>query len=106
EADQIAVIEVAEALYFVRRRNGAFEARHDLRLELEAQIHALGANVKKQIARRRDRVARAGVKLAERMQLGRPRRTKEAVPRVGSNPHDAGEVCFNVAKSDGAQQRG
>ena len=46
EAEEIAFVEVAEAVDFVGGGDGAFEASHDLRGELETEIHALGADVK------------------------------------------------------------
>ena len=49
---------------------------------------------------------RSGANLAERMQLRRPRRSKEPVPRVGPKTHDAGKARFKVAKFHRAQQRG
>ena len=51
-------------------------------------------------------MARSGANLPERMQFRRPRRPKEAVPRVGSKPHDAGKASFQVAKFHRAHQRG
>ena len=46
-----------------------------------------------------------GANLPERVQFRRPRRPEEAVPRVGPDPHDAGESCFQVAKFYGAQNQ-
>jgi hypothetical protein len=51
-------------------------------------------------------MARSGANLPEGMQLCRPRRPKEAVPRVGTEPHDAGKAPFQVAKFHRSQQRG
>ena len=73
KAEEIAIVDVAETVDFVGRGNGASEARHDLRRELEAEIHALGSDVEEQVAGRRNRVARAGLNLAEGMQLRGPR---------------------------------
>ena len=106
ETQEIAVVKVTEAMHFVHRRNSISETRHDLRRKLEAQIHALRADVEQQVARRRNRMARSGANLPERMQFRRPRRPKKPVPRVGPKPHDAGEVPFQVAKLHRAQQRG
>jgi hypothetical protein len=36
EADEIAIIEVTESVDFIDRRNGAGDARHDLRGKFEA----------------------------------------------------------------------
>ena len=51
-------------------------------------------------------MARSGANLAEGMQLCRPRRSEESVPRVGPKPHDAGKPAFQVAKFHRAHQRG
>src|SRR5271165_492863 len=51
-------------------------------------------------------MARSGANLPEGMQLCRPRRPKEAVPRVGTEPHDAGKAPFQVPKFHRSQQRG
>ena len=48
----------------------------------------------------------AGANLPERMQLRRPRRPEQPVPRLGADPHDAGEARFEVAKSHRADQAG
>ena len=90
EAQEIAIIEVAEAVHLVDRRNRVSDPRHDLRRQLEAQIHALGADVEQEVAGRGDRMAPAGTNLPERVQFLRPRRPEQAVPRLGADPHDAG----------------
>src|SRR3984957_8356476 len=50
-------------------------------------------------------MARSRANLAEGMQCGGPRRPKEAVPRVGPKPHDAGNATFQVAEFHRAPQR-
>ena len=102
EADEIAVVEIAEAMHFVDGRDRVAEPRHDLRRQLEAEVHALGADVEQEIARRGDRMARSGADLAERMQLRRPRRAEQPVPGVRADAHDAGEISLEVAEADGA----
>ena len=87
-------------MHFIGRGNGIAEPSHDLRRQLETEIHALGANVKEEIAGGGDGMARAGFDFPKRMQFRRPRLTKEPVPGVGSNPHHAGEVAFDIAKTD------
>jgi hypothetical protein len=62
--------------------------------------------VEQQVARRGNRVARANTNFTEHMQLRRPRRSKESVPRVSPEAHDAGKAPFKVAKFHCAQQRG
>ncbi len=88
-------------MHFIDRGDGVAEPGHDLRRQFETEIHALGANVKQEIAGRRDGMARAGFDFAKRMQFRRPRLTKQPVPRVRSDPHHAGELSFDVAEADG-----
>ena len=106
EAEQIAFIEVAEAVDFVGSGDGASKASHDLRRELKTEIHALGADVKDQVAGCGNSVARAGADFAEGMKFGRAWGAEEAVPGVGTQAHDAGERVFEGTKTDGAQKRG
>jgi hypothetical protein len=103
EAEQVALVEVTKAVNLVDRRDRATEALHDPGRELEAEIHALGADMEQQIARGRDRVARPRPNLAEDMQLGRPRLSEHAVPGFGADPHHAGEAGLQVAKLHGAK---
>ena len=77
---QIAVVEIAKAVHLVDRRDRVAEPRHDLRRQLEAEIHALGADVEQEIAGRGDRMTRSGLDFAERMQFGRPRLRRTACP--------------------------
>ena len=99
ETQQIALVEVAEAVDFVRRRNGAPKPRHDLRGKLKAEVHPLRADVKDQVARCRDRVSRTGADFAEGMQLPGAGHPEQALPSFGAEPHDAGEDSFGVAKT-------
>jgi hypothetical protein len=101
---EVAVVEVAEAVHLVDRRDRVAEAPHDLRRDLEAEVHALGADMEKQVPGRRDGVARSRPDLAERVKLGRARLPEQAVPCLGPDPHDAGETGFEVAKFHRAQQ--
>ena len=102
KAQEIAVVEISKAMHLVDARNRVAEPRHDLRRQLEAEIHAFGADVEEQVAGRRDRMARAGADFAERMQLRRPRRAEQLIPRLGSDAHDAGKISLDVAEADGA----
>src|SRR5208282_4311674 len=106
ETEQIAVIEITEALHFVHRRNGIAETRHTLSGKLEAKIHALSADVEQQVAWRRDRMARSAANLLEGVQFRWLRLSKEAVPRVRPKPHHAGKSSFQVAKFHRTHQRG
>ena len=100
KANEITVVEIAKTMHFIDQGNGLAEPGHDLRCQLETEIHALGANVKEKIAGCSDGMARAGFYFPKRMQFRRPRLTIEPVPCVGSNPHHAGEVSLNIAETD------
>ena len=76
KADEITIIEIFEPMHFVDGRDRVPEARHDLLRQFKTQVHALRTDMKKEIARRGDRMPRASPDLAERMQFGRPRRTE------------------------------
>ena len=78
---------------------------HDLRRQLETEVHPLGADVEEDVPRRGDRVVAAS-DFAERVEVGRARRPEKPVPRIGPEPEDAGQLAFDVAKPDCAQERG
>ena len=105
ETKQVAVVEVFEALHLVGRKHGVAKPRHDARRHLEAQVHARGADMEQQVARRGDGVMHAA-DFAKGVQLSRFRRSEQAVPRVGADPHDAGESAIGRAKADAPHQRG
>lgn len=88
EADQVAIVEVLEAVHFIGRGDRAAEPRHDQCRQFEAQIHSLGADMKEDVTRRSHGMMPA-VDLAERVQVLRPRLSEEPVPRVGAESHDA-----------------
>ena len=87
ETNQVAVIEVIEAVHLVCRGNCAAEPRHDLCRQFEAQIHSCGADMKEDVARCCDGVM-AAVDLTERVQFFRLRCPEEPVPCVGAKRHD------------------
>ena len=91
-------------MHLVDRRDGVPKLGHDLRRDLEAQIHPLGADMKQEIARRCDRVARSGAELPKRMKFGRSRVAEQSVPGVGPDSHDAGEAGLEIAKFNRANQ--
>jgi hypothetical protein len=69
--------------------------------ELEAQIDAFGADVEKNVARRRDRVMLAA-NLTKRMQVLRAWHSKQPIPSIGTERHDARKAAFEVAKTNRA----
>src|SRR6185437_5411898 len=66
--------------------------------------HARRADMKKNIARRRDRMMDP-MDLTEGVQILWLRRTEKPVPGVGAEGHDAGQPPFEVAEADRAQKR-
>ena len=104
EAQKVAVVEVAKAVHLVDRGDRVAELGHDLRRDLEAQVHPLGADMEQEVARRCDRVARSGPELPERVKFGRARVAEQPVPGVGPDSHHAGEAGFEIAKFNRANQ--
>ena len=92
ETEQVALVEVLEAVRLVHRGHDVADAAHDLRGELEAQVHVGGADVEQQVAGRGHRVVHA-LDLAEGVQVGRPRRAEQPVPRVGAEAAYARQVA-------------
>ena len=81
EPEQVALVEVDEAVHLVGDRRRAVQPRHDLLGELEAQVHPGRADVEQQVAGRADGVPPAGPQFAERMQPGRAAAGRSAGPR-------------------------
>ena len=89
ETEQVAFLEVAEPVDLVLHRDRPREPVHDLSGHLEAQVHAHGLDVEKQIAGRGDGdVLRPG-QFRERMQTGGPRPAEQAVPGGRADPGHA-----------------
>ena len=97
EAEQVAIVEVTETVYLVDDGNGTVEPRHDLCRQLEAQIHAYGADMQQNVPWRGDRVM-AAVYLTERMQSFRLGCPEETIPRVGAKRHDARQPPLEIPK--------
>jgi hypothetical protein len=97
EAEEVAIVEIAEAVDFVGWGHGGGDAGDELGGELEAHVHIAGADVEEQVGGGGDGVARGGVDFAEGMELGGAGRAEEVVPGVGAERHDAGELHVHVA---------
>ena len=82
------------------------DAFHDLRCELEAKVHALGANVEENVAGRGDGVASGGANFLKGVKLGGARGSEEIIPGIGAETGDAGKAALKVAKIDSAKQAG
>src|SRR5262249_8212772 len=103
EAEQVPLIEVLEAVHFVRRGNCATEPGHDLDRELEAQVHTDGANMEEDVAGSGDGMMPAA-NLTEWMQFFRPRRPEEPLPGIGAKCHDARQAALEVAEAHRAHE--
>jgi len=90
---------------FIGGADGAFEPGHDLRGEFETEIHALGANVKDQVARCRNSMAGTRTNFMEWMEFGWTWQAEEAVPGIGTEAHDAGKSAIEGAKTHAAKKR-
>jgi hypothetical protein len=60
--------------------------------------------VEEKIARRGDRMPRAGLEFPKGVQLFRPWFTKQPIPCVGPYSQDAGEISLDIAEANGTQQ--
>ena len=105
EPQEVAVIEVAKPVHLVDRGDGVPESRHDLRRHFEAEVHPLGADMKEQVSGSRNRMARSGTDLPERVKFGRARVPEQPVPCIGSDPDYAGKSRFEVTKFNRPNQR-
>ena len=100
EAEQVAHLEVLEAVHLVDDRRRAVEHVHDLAGQLEALVLVRGPDVEEQIARRRRRVVRGALEFDERVQLGRARTAEQTVPDLRADAGDAGEVAGRYTEPD------
>ena len=106
EAEQVALVEVAEPVHLVGHRGGAGQPGHDLAGELEAHVHPLVPDVKEQVALCGGSPVGSSGELAERMQLGRARSGEQPVPRARANPGHAGQRGLRDAEPDRPLQAG
>src|SRR5262249_2538910 len=105
EAQEVAVIEVTEAMDFIDRRDRFAEACHDLRRHLEAKVHSLRADMEQQVPWRRNRMARSSPDLPEWVEFSWARGPEQPVPCVGPDPDHTGKAGFEVAKFHRPNQR-
>src|SRR5207244_1363976 len=100
ETDQVAVVEMLEAMHLIDGGHCPAEPNHELRREFEAEVHSGGTDVEEDVAGRGHGMTRLRPDLPERMELRRSRSAEKPVPGGGTEPHDAGEVALEVAKGD------
>src|SRR5579863_1291879 len=74
---EIAVIEVAKAMNLVDRRDRVAETRHDLRRQLEAEVHPFRSDMEQQVPWGRNRMAQSGPDLPKRMKFSRARASEQ-----------------------------
>src|SRR5712692_9236907 len=106
KADEVAAVKITEPLHFVDRADCGSEPSHDLRLQLETQVHSLRPNVKQHVTGRRDSMTLPSTYLAKLMQFSWSRLPEQLVPGIGPKPHDAGESSLLFAKSYRAHESG
>jgi len=106
EAEQVAFVEVLEAVDLVDDADVATQPVHDLTGELEAEIHLHGADVKQQVARRGHCPVPRADDFGKGMQFSRPGSAEQPVPRRGSHADDAGEAAVGYPEADRALQAG
>lgn len=104
EAQQVAGVEVAEALGVVDNRRSVAELEQQLALKLEADVAAVGADVEEQVAGGGHGGMAGAGDLAEGPQLLGAAQAGdvggEGVPGVGADADGAGELGVEVAQGD------
>ena len=91
EAEQVALVERPESVHLVDHPRVPPEATRQPLGELEAQVEAMSADVKEQVAGRRGRAVPGAGEPRERMQPGRARRAEQPLPHGGADAHHAGQ---------------
>lgn len=106
ESDQIACVEVTEAVRFVVNRNRPGNAFHAVGHQLEAHVHARRANVQQHVTRGRHRMSVRCTNLAKRVQFRRSRHSEKLIPNRRSKADRAGKPGFRIARAHGADESG
>ena len=106
KSKKITIIEIAKSVHFIDWSNSVTDSSHNLRSKLEAQIHALGANMKQQVAGCGDRMPGACPNFSKRMKFRWARQTKHLIPRIRSETQNTRKTCFDIARFDRAHNSG
>jgi hypothetical protein len=107
EAEEVAIVEIAEAVGFVDFVECGGDSGHDLGDEFEAEVHALRAKMEEEVGGSRWSVAVAGAEFFEGVEFRGARIVgEEFVPGVGTEGGDAREATFDAAEVDGAVDAG
>lgn len=104
EPQEVAAVEVAEAVGFVDDLRDTTQAIVDLRHEFEAQVHRRRPHVEQEVARGGGRVVCVAVQRYEFVEFGGARPGEQSVPQRRSDPHDDREPTLGDAESDGTTQ--
>ncbi|GAA3200927.1 hypothetical protein GCM10020255_105510 [Rhodococcus baikonurensis] len=89
EADEVAVLEVLEAVNLVDDRGRAVQSLRDLPSHLETRVHAHRADVEEQITGSRRRRVNVTLQSGERVQQRRARTGEQSIPSQGTDArHD------------------
>ncbi len=104
EADQVPVVEVAEAVHLVDGVGGLAQPRADMRGQFEAQVHPVRADMEQQVRLGGDGVPLASPDFAERVQSGGPLGTGQPVPQRRPEAHHTGQRGVEVTEPDRSQQ--
>ena len=104
EAEQVALVEGAEAVHLVDDADALVEAVGDQPRQLEAEVEATGADVEEEVAGGRGRGVHRAAQFLERMEFGRQRRVEEALPEGRPDADHAAEPGVRRAEADRAAQ--
>jgi hypothetical protein len=101
EPEQVAAVEVAEALHLVDHAHGRPERRDDPAGQLEARVGAAGPDVEEQVAGGGRRAVPLARDLAKGVQPGGARAVEEPVPGRGPDAEHAGQPLLGHPEPDG-----
>ena len=106
ESQQVARIEIAEALYLVDYGDAVAKRLKQQTLQFKTQIQTRGPNVKQNIAGRGGRVVLRPLDRGKRLELLGPRLRVKALPEITAQPDDARQPRVLIAKADRLHQVG
>lgn len=104
EAEQVALVQIAETGHLVGDGDRAPQPSHDLRAEGETEVLAGGPDVEDQVARGGRGVMAGAAQLPERVQLRRARTVHQPVPGRGADARNDTEPPVRIAETDRALQ--
>ena len=102
EAEDVALVEVAERVDLVDDVDVALELAHQLAGEFEAHIRPVRADVEEEVAGRRRGDVLAALELLEGVELRGALLREETIPEVGADAGHAAEAGRLDAEADGA----